>query len=163
MWSAEVFSVVPHPPEPYRRLNTTSKQLKFDQIRNYASKFLCFFFLANHSRQRKFSQRILSLEISKKFCFLFLIFLFLLIVRVKMKLIKKECNVGKMCAMCEFFEMFLEEEWAELTHHMRHSLLHHLNFLVRIDSRLLIEWHSGWDILTNHCNITGNNSTALSC
>lgn len=57
----------------------------------------------------------------------------------------------------------LEEEWAELTHHMRHSLLHHLNFLVRIDSRLLIEWHSGWDILTNHCNITGNNSTALGC
>lgn len=42
---------------------------------------------------------------------------------------------------------------------MRHSLLHDLNILVRID-RLLIEWHSCLDVLTNHWNIGHHTAAA---
>lgn len=49
--------------------------------------------------------------------------------------------------------------WFEQTHHMRHSLLHDLNILVRID-RLLIEWHSCLDVLTNHWNIGHHTAAA---
>lgn len=60
-----------------------------------------------------------------------------------------------MC-LCEFFW----DHFGDLTHHMRRdSWLQHLNILERID-RLLIEWHSGRYILTNHWDIRHHISSA---